>query len=93
MQARLSYGWSVRRLVTVLTVLLVAVPTWAQYSASIQGTVTDPSGAAVAQAKVSFENVENHVSGKATTDGSGVYRFLSLAPGTYRITVEAAGFS
>jgi len=86
-------GWTVRLVLTALTVLLMAGASWAQYNASIQGTVTDPSGAAVAGAKVSFENVENHVAGTAVSDGSGVYRFLSLAPGTYKVTVVASGFS
>lgn len=83
-------GWTVRLLVTVL---LMAGSTWAQYSGNIQGTVTDPSGAAVAQAKVSIENAGTHVSATTTTDGSGLYRFLSLAPGLYKISVEAPGFS
>src|SRR5271170_3571433 len=83
-------GWAARLLVTVL---LMAGSTWAQYNASIEGTVSDASGAAVAQAKVSFENAATHISGATTTDSSGGYRFLSLAPGSYKITVEAGGFS
>src|SRR5438445_4209717 len=71
----------------------MAGPTWAKFTASIQGTVTDPSGAAVGQAKVALENLGNHISATSTTDGEGSYRFLSLAPGSYKISVEAAGFS
>jgi hypothetical protein len=74
-------------------VLLTAGAAWAQFTASIQGTVTDPSGAVVAQAKVSIENTANHISSDTLTDAGGGYRFLSLAPGTYKIVVEAAGFS
>jgi hypothetical protein len=74
-------------------VLLMASSTWAQYSANIQGNVSDPSGAAVAQAKVALENLATHISSSTTTDAEGGYRFLSLAPGSYRISVEAAGFS
>jgi hypothetical protein len=83
-------GWSVRLL---LTVLLVAVSTRAQFTASIQGNVTDPSGAAVAQAKITLENLSNHVAAETTSDGDGSYRFVSLAPGSYKISVEAPGFS
>src|SRR5256884_6433207 len=87
-EARIS--WGVRLL---LVMLLVAVSTRAQFSGNIQGTVVDPSGAAIAQAKVALENLGNHISATTTTDGEGGYRFLSLAPGSYKISVEAAGFS
>src|SRR5215469_11235588 len=65
----------------------------AQFTASIQGAVQDPSGAAVAQAKVDLVNTVTQVSATTTTDATGSYRFLSLAPGSYKITVEAKGFS
>jgi hypothetical protein len=90
MQARLFVGWSIRLLISVL---LAAVSTWAQFTGNIQGNITDPSGAAVAQAKISLENLSTHVLAATTTDAEGGYRFLSLAPGLYRISVEAAGFS
>ena len=90
MQARSFVSWSVRLLATVL---LLAGSTWAQFTGNIQGTVSDPSSAAVAQAKVDLVNVVTKVSATTTTDASGDYRFLSLAPGSYKITVEAAGFA
>ncbi|MGB7284675.1 MAG: carboxypeptidase-like regulatory domain-containing protein [Candidatus Acidiferrum sp.] len=73
--------------------LIVAGSAWAQYSASIQGNVADPSGAAVAQAKVVLENMATHITASTTSDAEGGYRFLSLAPGSYKISVEASGFS
>ncbi|MGC1903018.1 MAG: TonB-dependent receptor [Candidatus Acidiferrum sp.] len=73
--------------------LVTAGAAWAQFSGNIQGTVTDPSGAAVAQAHVILLNVTTQLSESTTTDASGDYRFLSLGPGTYKITVEASGFS
>src|SRR5215470_4990677 len=73
--------------------LLLAGAARAQFTANIQGTVEDPSGAAVAQAKVDLVNTVTQVSASTTTDSSGSYRFLSLAPGSYKITVEAKGFS
>src|SRR5580704_4914813 len=90
MQARLFVQWSVRLL---LAMLFTAGSTWAQYTANIQGNVTDPSGAAVAQAKVVLENRATHITAATTTDSEGGYRFLSLAPGSYQISIEAAGFS
>jgi hypothetical protein len=90
MRARRFVGWSLRLLITVL---FMAGSTWAQYSANIQGNVADASGAAVAQARVVLENLATHVSATTTTDAEGGYRFLSLAPGSYQISVEASGFS
>ena len=90
MQARSFVSWSVR---VLFVVLVMASSTWAQFTGNIQGTVSDPSGAAVAQAKVTLINVATQVSATTTTDASGSYRFLSLAPGSYKITVEAAGFA
>ena len=89
MQARSFVLWSIR---VLFVVLVMANSTWAQFTGNIQGTVSDPSSAAVAQAKVDLVNVVTKVSATTTTDASGSYRFLSLAPGSYKITVEAAGF-
>src|SRR6266436_1176144 len=90
MQARSLVGLSFRLLVIVL---VIAASTRAQYTANIQGNVGDPSGAAVAQAKVALQNTATHISATTTTDAEGGYRFLSLAPGAYQISVEASGFS
>jgi hypothetical protein len=62
------------------------------FSGNIQGVVTDPSGAAVANAKVGLRNVDTGVTASTTTSSSGNYRFSSLAPGRYAVRVEAAGF-
>src|SRR5579862_1140995 len=77
----------------VVTFLFLAGSAWAQFSSSIQGTVTDPSGAAVGGATVQLENLVNHTTAAATTDSSGDYRFLSLAPGRYKLVVAAKGFA
>jgi hypothetical protein len=73
-------------------VLFVAGSARAQFTANIQGTVADPTGASVAQAKVTLLNTATQVSQGTTTDDSGLYRFLSVAPGPYQISVAAAGF-
>lgn len=66
---------------------------FAQFTASIQGDVKDPSGAGVAKATVHLVNTATGVAAVATSDDAGNYRFVSLAPGSYKITAEAAGFS
>ncbi len=77
----------------LLVSLLLTAPAQAQFTASIQGTVTDPSAAGVGQAKVTVENLNTHITAETATDPEGGYRFLSLAPGPYKISVEAKGFS
>jgi Carboxypeptidase regulatory-like domain/TonB dependent receptor len=84
-------GWSLRLSFVVL--LLAVSSMWAQFTASIQGTVSDPSGAAVAQAKINLENLATHILATKTSDSDGGYRFVSLAPGTYKVSAEAQGFS
>ncbi|MDE3187210.1 MAG: TonB-dependent receptor [Acidobacteriota bacterium] len=76
-----------------LMLALVAAPALAQFTASIQGVVQDPTGAGVAKATIHLTNVATGVSKAGASDASGNYRFVSLAPGSYRITVEATGFA
>lgn len=90
MKVRLLVGWCIRLFITVL---LLSAPAWAQFTSSVQGSVADPSGAAVSQAKISLENLSNHVSAVTTSDDDGGYRFVSLAPGSYKISAEAPGFA
>lgn len=78
-----------------LLVLLVAAcaTTWAQYdTASVLGTVVDPSGGALANARIVLENTGTGVRAETTTDGQGNYTFLNQRIGTYRVMAEAQGF-
>ncbi len=62
-------------------------------TATLRGTIADPSGAVVPAATVSIVNQETGLNRRsATTTESGDYVFTSLTPGLYRITVEAANF-
>jgi len=76
----------------VLMIFGSSCPVWAQYNAGIQGTVTDNSGAAVPNAKVTVTNQATNVSARATTSESGFYQVGQLPPGNYTVTVEATGF-
>jgi hypothetical protein len=60
--------------------------------ASIAGTVTDPSGAVVASAKLQLRNIETGVVFPAMTNDVGQYRYLFLNPGMYKLTAEQTGF-
>ncbi len=90
MHSKLFTVWAVR-LMAIL--LLTASSAFAQFTASIQGTVSDPTGAAVVQAKITLENLATHVTATTQSGGDGSYRFVSLAPGEYKVSVEASGFA
>ena len=64
----------------------------AQDTASITGTVVDPSGAAVGNAKVVVTNPELGVTRTSPTNSEGAYLFSALPNGTYDLTITAQGF-
>ena len=61
-------------------------------SGDISGTVVDPSGAVVAGATLILKNVANAERRTTTTNDNGVYRFAFVPPGSYTVSVKAAGF-
>src|SRR3954453_24117129 len=73
--------------------VLFTASVFAQFTANMQGVVQDQSGAGVAKASVKLVNVGTGATKETSTDASGNYRFVSIAPGDYKITVEASGFS
>jgi hypothetical protein len=73
--------------------MILATPLAAQYRGALQGTVTDPQGQAVPDATVTLTSKETNLSKTANTGGSGVYSIPGLAPGTYSVSAEAAGFA
>ena len=78
---------------TCLVVLLFAVASFAQIqNGQFAGTVTDPSGAAVPNAKVTITNAGTGLAVTATTNATGAYLLSEMPPGVYKISVEASGF-
>src|SRR3981081_4019240 len=77
-------------LVIILT--LCAVSTYAQFKASLQGTVLDSKGGVVAGAKVTVTNQDTGAIRETTASDQGFYRVNELPPGLYTVTVEASGF-
>ena len=70
----------------------LSVAALAQDTASITGTVTDPSGAAIAGAQVTVSNTEHGITRNAASNSSGDFLFAALPIGSYNITVSSAGF-
>jgi hypothetical protein len=75
-----------------LLVLLVSCPLWAQFTSSIEGTVTDPSGAVVPTTTVTLKNEETGVMQTTQTQDSGYFRFTSLPSAVFSLTAAAHGF-
>jgi len=72
--------------------LLCGNSAWGQASTSVRGTVTDPSGKAVAGAGVVLSSAETKTERNVTSGDQGEYQFLLVPPGTYTLTVTAPGF-
>jgi hypothetical protein len=74
-------------------VVLAAVTLSAQtFRGTILGTVTDPSGAVIAGAKVTVKNTNTGLERATVTSGDGGYSIPELPIGTYTVTVSQAGF-
>ena len=73
--------------------LILAASLWSQaIFATLTGIVSDPSGAVIANAKVTLRNAESGDLRDTTTDSQGYYTFASVPVGTYDLTIEAPGF-
>jgi Carboxypeptidase regulatory-like domain/TonB dependent receptor len=75
-----------------LILCLGAYPLFAQTRAVINGTVTDPSGATVGDAKVQLTAPATGLRREIATHSNGIYEFPSLPVGTYNISVFKSGF-
>ena len=81
-------------LACALMALACLTTAWSQNSTgAITGEVVDPSGAAIANARVVAHDVETGVETPTTTNESGAYRIEFLPVGHYTVTIEAPGFA
>ena len=65
---------------------------WGQALTSLRGTISDQSGAVIPAAKVTLVNVDTAITRVTSSSGDGVYEFLQVSPGKYRLAIEAPGF-
>jgi len=61
-------------------------------TASVLGTIKDPTGAVIRGSRVTLENVKTGISATTQTDDAGNYIFVNVRIGTYRVKAESAGF-
>jgi Carboxypeptidase regulatory-like domain/TonB dependent receptor len=82
-----------RLFLAVLIILTLSVAANAQtFRGSINGTVTDPSGAAVPNAQVKATETGTGIDHTTVTTNDGTFSFQDLALGLYKVTVNATGF-
>jgi hypothetical protein len=74
-------------------VSLVSATAHAQFRASIQGSVTDQTGALIPNAQVTLTDTATNATQTATSNSDGVYNFAQLPPDQFTITATAPGFT
>jgi hypothetical protein len=87
--------WLASLAVVVLSLGLISpILTYAQVAgATISGTVTDQSGAAVPNAQITIRDLGKQITRSVTTDSDGFYLVPNLVPGNYEVRATAPGFS
>ncbi|MBI3652502.1 MAG: TonB-dependent receptor [Acidobacteria bacterium] len=90
------FKWLSHLAITLILLAQFTLPTWAQSQASsgsIEGTITDTTGAVVPDAKVTAINIQTGLTRTVTSNGEGLYRLLLLPVGDYNVTIEKQGFA
>lgn len=81
------------RLFILCSLLLVVPGAYAQFSGTISGVVSDPTGAVVVGATLTLINTTTDQQRVTKSTSSGVYQFVSLAPGSYELSAAMPGFT
>src|SRR5574340_228226 len=80
------------RTLTAICLALACISSAQEYRATVSGTITDPSGAAVPNASVVITNTESGVASRTRANTEGSYRVPYLVPGNYIVEVSHDGF-
>jgi len=81
-----------RTMLVALALTAGATAAHAQYRTSIQGAVTDPTGAAIPGAKLTLKDNANNNTIVHTSDSGGIFNFNALPADHFTLTVESPGF-
>src|SRR3984957_5733193 len=86
---------AIRIVILLVSVLWLTAPLLAQSTTatgSIQGTLTDPTGAVVPNSSVTISNKETGETFAVPTSSAGTYNSGALVPGEYTVRAEVKGF-
>jgi Carboxypeptidase regulatory-like domain len=86
-------GRSVRGLTLALAILVLVPFATGQSTSQLNGNVTDPSGASVAGAKIVLTEIATGFQRTTSSNSSGLYQFLDVPPGNYKLRADAKGFA
>jgi len=88
------YSFGRTTAVFLMLAIFFSAPSFAQVAGGrLSGTVSDPSGAGIPEAKLVIKNVATGVERTVTTNADGFYSTVNLLPGSYQIAISAAGFN
>jgi len=88
------YSFGRTTAVFLMLAICLSVPTLAQVAGGrLSGTLSDPSGAGIPEAKLVIKNVATGVERTVTTNADGYYTAVNLLPGSYQIAITAPGFN
>src|SRR5215467_10798555 len=83
-----------RLYLSLLSFLILSIPMQAQtFRGTINGTVTDPSGAVVPNAQVKATEVSTNIDHNTVSTSDGQFAFQDIPVGAYKVTVTASGFA
>jgi hypothetical protein len=80
-------------LLSLFVATFAATSAFSQDTASLRGTITDPTGAVIPGASISIKSADTGTVRASITDAQGAYSFLQVPPGTYKLVAEKPGFS
>jgi hypothetical protein len=93
-QFGVRFGQTARRAVWVFAVLAFLTPlAISQSTSQLNGSVSDPSGASVPDAKITLTDAATGLQRSTTSNRTGLYQFLDVPPGDYRLEATASGFA
>ena len=84
--------WYTKATISIAILLMLLPAMHAQVTATLNGTVTDPSGGVIPNAKIALTNDATGETRGSVTNSDGFFAYPALLSGTYSVRVEASGF-